>query len=774
MSDDTAMAEIGDERLAHRGPIQQLLTRPEIGALLGVLTVWGLFWAVGGIFGTVAGTANYLDVAATLGIMSVAVALLMIGGEFDLSSGAMTGATGLLVIMISNSVGEFRGAGLNLWWAVLITFLLAMAIGWFNGTMVERTSLPSFIVTLGTFFILIGGKLGFAKRFTDKVIVSGLNENAYCVDGPNGRDCESGYGFWEPIFNAVWLRNDHLWEGRDLWWAGFLIAAGVLLSVGTVLLAFGWRRPVAIDGTNELRLGAVAATVGAVGVRVRNVFSDFIRERTDDGPWGAVKSVLDLGLNTLLVALLVGGVGVMLFGDLKLTRSLREAAAGRGLPLMAGAIAVAIVGFVGLLRTNGTSANVVFAALVALGTVGAFVGLGDTFFIRREGVEAARWTGMPRVVGGVLAIVAGIVIGAWLNSSDERDLRDAALFDWINDEWMRRIFFGGLILLGLLTMLSATKTISGKVLALSVGILAVPTLLFLTTVQAARAVLFCGLVAAGIALLIIESGRADRCDRRMGLIVGVGATVAMAAVAFFIRYEGTGRRIRVEAFSTLMLVALFVLIGVVMRFLYQKASGADASVAGVGQLAVSGGVLTFALALGARMLYMTAAEAEVASGVTRFRISILWFLIVAAIATFVLGRTRFGSWIFAVGGNKDAARSVGVPAARTKTTLFMIVSGAAWLVGMLLAFRLGSIQADVGDGQEFRYIIAAVVGGNLLTGGYGSASGAAMGAVIWAMITQGIGFSGWNSNWRFLVLGLLLLVAVIVNNYVRQQAEKAR
>jgi simple sugar transport system permease protein len=78
----------------------------------------------------------------------------------------------------------------------------------------------------------------------------------------------------------------------------------------------------------------------------------------------------------------------------------------------------------------------------------------------------------------------------------------------------------------------------------------------------------------------------------------------------------------------------------------------------------------------------------------------------------------------------------------------------------------------VGDGQEFRYIIVAVVGGTLLTGGYGSAMGAALGALIWGMISQGIGFAAWNTDWKFLVLGSLLLVAVIVNNYVRARAEK--
>ena len=104
----------------------------------------------------------------------------------------------------------------------------------------------------------------------------------------------------------------------------------------------------------------------------------------------------------------------------------------------------------------------------------------------------------------------------------------------------------------------------------------------------------------------------------------------------------------------------------------------------------------------------------------------------------------------------------------------MIVSAAAWLVGMLTAFRLNSVQANVGDGEEFQYIIAAVVGGNLLTGGYGSAAGGAIGAVIMAMSFQGIPFAGWNSDWRFLFLGVILLLAVLANRWVRNKAEAAR
>ena len=83
---------------------------PRSAPCIGTTAIWVFFWAVAPIFGTAAGTANYLDVAATLGIMAVAVSLLMIGGEFDLSSGAMTGATAMLVILLSKAARRVRRA----------------------------------------------------------------------------------------------------------------------------------------------------------------------------------------------------------------------------------------------------------------------------------------------------------------------------------------------------------------------------------------------------------------------------------------------------------------------------------------------------------------------------------------------------------------------------------------------------------------------------------------------------------------------------------------
>jgi simple sugar transport system permease protein len=157
-----------------------------------------------------------------------------------------------------------------------------------------------------------------------------------------------------------------------------------------------------------------------------------------------------------------------------------------------------------------------------------------------------------------------------------------------------------------------------------------------------------------------------------------------------------------------------------------------------------------------------------------YRVTVIWWVVITLLATWVLARTRVGNWIFGVGGDPVAARNVGVPVARVKIALFMTTAMAAALVGIMIALRLSSVQASQGVGEEFNYIIAAVVGGCLLTGGYGSAIGASIGALIIGMAFIGIQFSGWDTDWRYLFLGVILLLAVLVNNFVRRSAEGAR
>lgn len=154
-----------------------------------------------------------------------------------------------------------------------------------------------------------------------------------------------------------------------------------------------------------------------------------------------------------------------------------------------------------------------------------------------------------------------------------------------------------------------------------------------------------------------------------------------------------------------------------------------------------------------------------------FRTSMIWWLILTLIAAWILQRTRFGNWIFAVGGDAHVARSVGVPAARVKIALFMTTAIAGWLVGMMNVVRLRSAVASQGIGEEFVYIICAVIGGCLLTGGYGSAIGASIGAIIFGMARVGIVFAGWDTDWFYSFLGVMLLAAVLVNDNTRRRAE---
>jgi simple sugar transport system permease protein len=144
------------------------------------------------------------------------------------------------------------------------------------------------------------------------------------------------------------------------------------------------------------------------------------------------------------------------------------------------------------------------------------------------------------------------------------------------------------------------------------------------------------------------------------------------------------------------------------------------------------------------------------------------------IGTWVLLRTVFGNWTFGTGGNVQAARNLGVPTSRVKIMLFMTTSATACLVAVIQV--VSSTGADVlrGQQQEFYAIIAVVIGGTMLTGGYGSAIGAAIGALIFGMVRQGIVFAGVDADWFQVFLGGMLLIAVMINQLVRRQAMMVR
>ena len=147
---------------------------------------------------------------------------------------------------------------------------------------------------------------------------------------------------------------------------------------------------------------------------------------------------------------------------------------------------------------------------------------------------------------------------------------------------------------------------------------------------------------------------------------------------------------------------------------------------------------------------------------------IVWALALVIFGHILLTKTRFGNWIFASGGDSEAARNSGVPVNKVKVLMFMFTAFCATVFATCQVMEFGSAGADRGLLKEFEAIIAVVIGGALLTGGYGSVIGAALGALIFGVVQQGLFFAGVESSLFRVFLGLILLGAVILNTYIRR------
>ena len=153
-------------------------------------------------------------------------------------------------------------------------------------------------------------------------------------------------------------------------------------------------------------------------------------------------------------------------------------------------------------------------------------------------------------------------------------------------------------------------------------------------------------------------------------------------------------------------------------------------------------------------------------------IGFLWWIGLVVVCTVVLTKTRFGNWIFAAGGSASAARASGVPVARVKIILFMAVAASGVLLAAIQVLSLGSADSFRGQGKEFEAAITAVIGGTSLSGGTGSIVGTAIGALTLGVVRQGLFFAGIDYDWYQAVLGLMLLIAVLINQYSRRNVEK--
>ncbi|PRY37762.1 monosaccharide ABC transporter membrane protein (CUT2 family) [Geodermatophilus tzadiensis] len=163
--------------------------------------------------------------------------------------------------------------------------------------------------------------------------------------------------------------------------------------------------------------------------------------------------------------------------------------------------------------------------------------------------------------------------------------------------------------------------------------------------------------------------------------------------------------------------------------------------------------------------------AEAGGGV--FAVSLLWWAVLTIGAGWLLWRTRFGNQVLAMGGARRAARELGVPVARTTITLYALTAAAAWLIGTLTLVPVASVAATPALATAIDFVVVAVIGGCLITGGHGSMAGAAVGALLYAVARRGVELSGWDPRWSQALLGVLLLVALMVSGGVRGRLRAA-
>lgn len=262
------------------------------------------------------------------------------------------------------------------------------------------------------------------------------------------------------------------------------------------------------------------------------------------------------------------------------------------------------------------------------------------------------------------------------------------------------------------------------------------------------------------------------------LLLAIAATFAVAALLGGLNGQIV---IRTKLPSFIVTLAfLFILRGLSLVGL-KWATGGSTQMRGIGEQAGEGLVRELFSGVAFEGLFSWLAAQDLiakfpngAPTVSGVPVSIVWFILFAILATWVLLRTRAGNWIFAAGGDPNAARNSGVPVDRVKTALFMLTACAAALVAILTVLDAGSTDSRRGFQKEFEAIIAAVIGGCLLTGGYGSAIGAFFGAIIFGMVSIGLTYTRFDSDWFQVFLGAMLLLAVLFNNFIRKKVTGER
>jgi simple sugar transport system permease protein len=282
-----------------------------------------------------------------------------------------------------------------------------------------------------------------------------------------------------------------------------------------------------------------------------------------------------------------------------------------------------------------------------------------------------------------------------------------------------------------------------------------------------------GIIATAVALLMI----AGEFDLSIGSMVGFAGIIIGIAVTIF------GLPIWL---GILLAMALATFLGAVNGFIVVR-TGLPSFIVTLATLFIIRGASSVLTSTVSPITYIPIDPTKIASdplasffgwnfpielgggATTSVQVSIIIWIVIAIVGIYILGRTRFGNWIAGVGGSSGAARNLGVPVARVKIALFALTGFSAAVLAAIQTTRFTSADILRGTGYELDAITTAVIGGSLLTGGYGSVAGTALGALALGMARQGIVFADINADWYKIAIGTLLLVAVVLNNWIRRR-----
>ncbi len=222
-------------------------------------------------------------------------------------------------------------------------------------------------------------------------------------------------------------------------------------------------------------------------------------------------------------------------------------------------------------------------------------------------------------------------------------------------------------------------------------------------------------------------------------------------------------------------IGLGVIVGTINGILTNRTS-VPSLIITLGTLVAMQGVILTA----AKLLTGEASVALAAPGWAKFtfgqliggshQIIILWWIAFTLIMAFYVHRTPIGNWLFAMGGDRESARNAGIQVDKLTIGLFILTATSASFVGMCQAILFNSAQVSGGMNIIFNVIVSVVVGGVLLTGGFGSVFGIFFGTLTFAVVNQGIYFTDIDRNWSNLIIGVMLLVAVALNESFRKLA----